>query len=231
MTCKRQLAWDGCNNVRDLGGLRTADGRMTCWGALVRSDDPARLTASGWASLHAHGIRTIISLQTDGLNEDSLEAIPHPPEIAIVRAAIEDIHDAEFVQKWVDNGLWSTPLYYQDALQRWPEKHAAAVAAIAQARPGGVLIHCHRGNDRTGIMSMLLLALAGVEPDEIARDYELSPDPERDEVLACRHTSNREVILKTLAGLEIESYLLAGGLSKSNIETMRTRLLEAVEAA
>jgi protein-tyrosine phosphatase len=31
------LDWEGCYNVRDLGGLRTADGRETRWGAVVRS--------------------------------------------------------------------------------------------------------------------------------------------------------------------------------------------------
>jgi len=40
----RVLAWDGCTNVRDLGGLKTCDGRLTRWGAVVRSDTPARLT-------------------------------------------------------------------------------------------------------------------------------------------------------------------------------------------
>jgi hypothetical protein len=44
--------------------------------------------------------------------------------------------------------------------------------------------HCIRGHDRTGIIALLLLALVGVTPDEIIADYELSPDPERDELLA-----------------------------------------------
>ena len=42
MMRERILSWDGCTNVRDLGGLRTADGRKTRFGVLVRSDTPAR---------------------------------------------------------------------------------------------------------------------------------------------------------------------------------------------
>ena len=61
------------------------------------------------------------------------------------------------------NDLWCTPLYYRDALKRWPERHAAAISAIARAQPGGVLIHCKRGVDRTGIMTLLLLAAVGVD--------------------------------------------------------------------
>jgi hypothetical protein len=30
----RILTWDGCKNVRDLGGLRTSNGRLTRIGAL-----------------------------------------------------------------------------------------------------------------------------------------------------------------------------------------------------
>jgi protein tyrosine/serine phosphatase len=45
------------------------------------------------------------------------------------------------------------------------------------------VFHCIRGHDRTGIIALLLLALVVVTPDEIIADYELSPDPERDELL------------------------------------------------
>ena len=42
----RHLDWDGCPNVRDLGGLRTADGGRIRHGALVRADALDRLTAA-----------------------------------------------------------------------------------------------------------------------------------------------------------------------------------------
>jgi protein-tyrosine phosphatase len=40
----RDLDWDGCFNVRDLGGLRISDGSVTRWGAIVRADSLDRLT-------------------------------------------------------------------------------------------------------------------------------------------------------------------------------------------
>jgi protein-tyrosine phosphatase len=222
---KRVLAWDSCRNVRDLGGLRTCDGHKTRWSAIVRSDSPARLTAAGWSALYAYGIRTIISLRTYGMEEDELNITPRYSDIATLQVAIEDITDTEFVDQWVDSNLWSTPLYYQDALRCWPERHAAAISAIARARPGGVLFHCIRGNDRTGIIALLLLALAGVTPDDMIADYELSPDPDRDELLAREHSSVRDVILSTLAGLNIDSYLSMGGVSQDDLTAVRKRLL------
>jgi protein-tyrosine phosphatase len=225
MIKKRTLAWDGCVNVRDLGGLSTCNGRVTRWGAVVRSDTPAKLTEAGWSALYAYGIRTIISLRTYGMAEDELNITPRHPDLVTVQVAIEDITDTEFVQQWVASDLWGTPLYYKDALRRWPERHAAAISAVARARPGGVLFHCIRGNDRTGIIALLLLALVGVTPDDIIADYELSPDPERDELLAREHSSVRDAILSALAGLNIDSYLSMGGVSQDDLAAVRKRFL------
>lgn len=225
MTEDRQLNWDGCINVRDLGGFRTHDGRMTQRGAIVRSDDPARLTVTGWQALQAYGVRTIVSLHTDGLTEHVLDAAPRPPILTNIRVAIEDFGDAEFVARWVDSDLWCTPLYYRDALERWPERHVAAIAAIARAKPGGVVFHCRRGHDRTGIIALLLLALAGVAPDDIAADYELSRDPRREELVQAAGTTTRAALLETLAWLDAEQYLLAGGLSRADLAAVRARLL------
>jgi len=226
MNGDRRLTWDGCTNVRDLGGLRTGEGRVTRWGAVVRSDHPARLTAAGWSALVAHGVRTIISLRTAGMPEHDPDAAPRPADLTTLEVAVEDVSDAEFVQRWGTSDLWCTPYYYTDALRWWPHLHAAAVTAVTQARPGGVLIHCRRGVDRTGIVALLLLALAGVPPEDILADYEMSVDPEREVILAREHTTTREVILNTLAGLDVEAYLRSGGLSQAELETARARLLE-----
>lgn len=223
---ERLLVWDGCTNVRDLGGLKTQDGRTTRLGAIVRSDTPARLSPAGWAALHAYGIRTILSLHTHGMVEDELNVTPPYAEIAVVKVAIEDITDAGFVEKWVNNNLWGTPLYYKDALLRWPERHAAAISAIAQAQPGGVLFHCIRGHDRTGIIALLLLALVGVTTGEIVTDYALSPDSKRDELLARRQSSVAEVIRATLDGLDIHGYLRGGGARQEDLTAIHQRLLD-----
>lgn len=221
----RVLIFDGCTNVRDLGGLRTGDGRLTRWKAIVRSDSPARLSAAGWSALHAYGIRTILTLRTFGMVEEELNFTMQYADITTAQFEIEDITDTDFVQRWVSTDLWSTPLYYKDVLLRWPERHAAVIAAIAQAQPGGILFHCIRGNDRTGIIALLLLMLAGVTPEDMFADYELSPDSFRDELLARQHTSVREVIFSLNAELNIDSYLRMGGVSQTDLAAVRKRLV------
>ncbi|WP_442864298.1 tyrosine-protein phosphatase [Arthrobacter sp. ATA002] len=58
-------------------------------------------------------------------------------------------------------------------MERWPDLYGSALNAFADVeRP--VLLHCGRGHDRTGIMSLLLLTLAGATAEGIAEDYLLS---------------------------------------------------------
>jgi protein tyrosine/serine phosphatase len=227
MNSNRILTWDGCNNVRDLGGLNASNGYKTRWGAIIRGDHPAKLTADGWSAFYKHGVRTIISLRTDGVDEsDYFKTAPQSPDIITIDVAIEDFTDVEFVKQWVETDLWCTPLYYRDALKRWSERHVNVIRAIGQAKPGGVLFHCKRGYDRTGIIALLVLALAGVSPEDIAADYELSVDPVREELLTGQHTTTSETIFATLAALDVEGYLRSGGLSQTDLEAIRNRFLE-----
>ena len=226
MTTNRILNWEGCNNVRDLGGMNASNGSKTRWGAIVRGDHPAKLTADGWSALYEHGIRTIVSLRTHGFNEkDHPIVVPPHPDIQVVSVEIEDVTNKDFVQKWATTDLWGTPLYWIDALNLWAHRHAAALKAIAQAQSGGVLFHCIRGYDRTGIITFLLLSLVGVSMKDITADYELSVDPVRDQLLAARNTNVYEVLQKTFDGIDLENYLLEGGMTHDDMTALRTRLL------
>jgi protein-tyrosine phosphatase len=240
VTPARQLDWDGCRNVRDLGGLEAAGGRRTRWGAVVRADDPGRLTAAGWSALRAHGIRTIVDLRND--DERPATAVPGPAGLAGVHLPLDDAADTEFWRFCWDHGLDGTPLYYRPFLERKPERCAAAVAAVARARPGGVLVHCGIGRDRTGLVALLLLALVGVAPGEIAADYELSSERLRalrgvaaghrqrwspEDALARHGTSARAAILAVLASVDVEAHLRGAGLRDDDLVALRARLLDA----
>src|SRR5215211_7305517 len=172
MADDRHLDWDGCTNVRDLGGLRTADGRAIRRGAIVRADALDRLSAVGWAALEAHGVRTVIDLRNDDERGD--DAAPRPAGLTSVHLPLDGVEDTEFWKDWHGRPEFGTPIYYRPFLDRFPDRTAAVFRAIARAEPGGVAIHCGIGRDRTGLIVVLLLALAGVGPEEIARDYGLS---------------------------------------------------------
>jgi hypothetical protein len=161
------------------------------------------------------------------MEEDDLVIPENLNDLEWLTVAIEDLSDEEFLEQWAASELWSTPLYYQDTITRWPERHAAVFKAIAQAQEGGVLIHCKLGIDRTGIISLMLLALLGVPDEEIVNDYMMSTDPEREELLRERNTTSQEVIRDAVKDLDMDTYLLDAGLRPSDIDKVKSILLES----
>ncbi len=240
----RHLEWAGCFNVRDLGGLPTAHGGSTARSAIVRSDSVGRLEPRGWDELEAYGIRTIIDLRNP--TELGDDGAPRPASIETVNIPLDVTEDRDFWDVWENGPQFATPLYYRPHLERFPERSAEVVGVIARARPGGVVFHCAGGRDRAGQISMLLLALVGVEPEVIAADYGLSDERLRplylskgqaDEApgiaafLCDQGTTAGQVITETLAELDVESLLLDAGLARGDIAALRDRLLASANSA
>ncbi|MEW1909470.1 tyrosine-protein phosphatase [Kitasatospora sp. NPDC085895] len=169
MTDDRRLVWDGCLNVRELGGLPTRDGRRTRRGAVVRADNLDRLTAEGWAALQAYGIRTVIDLRNE---EEYRPLLQRPDGIELVRVPLDELAGPEWWARF--GGLDGTPLAFRPYLDHCPRAVAEVVAAVGRAAPGGVVVHCGAGRDRTGLAALVLLAVAGVSADAIVDDYLLS---------------------------------------------------------
>lgn len=105
---------------------------------------------------------------------------------------------------------FGTPLYYGPFLERFPDRIEQVLDAIEQAPPGGVLFHCVGGRDRTGLVAIAALSVAGVAPELIADDYVRGAkkahtyDPVYDEFLAGRGTSARDLVVELAASLELD---------------------------
>ena len=237
MPAGRDLVWEGCFNVRDLGGLPTVDGRVTRTGAVVRADSINALSRLGWAALEAHGVRTVVNLRDDV----GSDASPRPTSVTTVHVPLDDTADTEMWQLIHDGGLDGSPLYYRPFLERKPDRTAAALRAVAGAQPGGVAIHCAVGRDRTGLVSLLLLDLVGVEPQAIADDYAMSTQrlrawfahhdredeaPLIERLVAVRGTTIRAAALDTLAWLHRTRYLDTLAVSEAQRASLRDRLLD-----
>jgi hypothetical protein len=165
-----------------------------------------------------------VSLRTDGAPEDDPRELDETSGLDVVTVAIEDLGDRDFVDRFVQTGIWGTPLYFADAVKRWPQRHVDAVRAVAHARKGGVLVHCGRGHDRTGIVIAILLHLVEVEADEIVADYELSVDAERDETLARLATTTSEA-LRAFLREPLFTLLGGAGLTREDCDLLRARLV------
>ena len=234
------MDWDGTFNARDLGGLTTWNGARTRWGAAVRADSLAALTGAGWEALLGHGVRTIVDLRNE--YERREDAAPRPASVRTIHLPLDVAEDREFWGEWRSGPQFATPLYYRSHIERFPERNAEVIAAIAGAEPGGVVFHCVGGRDRSGQVAMLLLHLVGVDPAEIAADYELSTErlhrfyrargeedqaPAIEAELRTRGTTASGVIAGMLGEIDVESTLRRGGLTDADLGQLRARMLDS----
>ncbi|MDQ2743950.1 MAG: tyrosine-protein phosphatase [Chloroflexota bacterium] len=248
---QRVLNWEGCLNARDLGGYPAMNGRKTRWGAVVRSDDPSPLTEKGRQAVIDQGVHAIIDLRFPH------EVAEYPNPFARRGNSLKqsDRHEIEYANiSFVDPATAaSQPEFttlannYKDMLDRCSAQVGRVMTTIARAPLGGVLIHCMGGKDRTGIISALLLELAGVPREIIADDYALTEECLRPreqewlehgpgtraerEVLLARSMPRTEVMIEVLAHLDhryggVEPYLRGAGVTDEDISRLRGRLLE-----
>ena len=163
----RSIVWDGCVNVRDLGGLPTEAGGETRTGQVIRADNVGALTDAGWQAVARHGISRIVDLRWP---EEAAEDPPRDVAIEVVQVSVlggtlaEEIDymreldaDLDAVVDVADHYVLS----YVESLERNRDRFGRALAAIADA-DGPVVIHCMGGKDRTGLVAALVLRLAGV---------------------------------------------------------------------
>jgi protein-tyrosine phosphatase len=183
------LDWEGCFNVRDLGGLPTVDGRETRYRALVRADNLVRLTDEGCRAARAFGMSAVIDLRSsDELAEGDPvirrlpggprldTAGPHPfcalDGVVYQQMRLRDFPDEEFAERV--RGLTSQEQVYRMSLRGGATAFARIARAVVAAPPGAVVIHCNVGKDRTGLLVGVLLSAVGVTDDAVAADYGLS---------------------------------------------------------
>jgi protein-tyrosine phosphatase len=241
----RSLAWDGLVNVRDLGGHPTEDGGETRFGRIVRADSVRRLSDAGWAALVDYGVRRIVDLRWD----EELEADP-PRELPVdvvhvpLFGSRRDMDEVNELVAALEPPVESRRATYLECLTRFSSNFAAAIEAVAAGDEGAVVVHCAGGVDRTGLVSALLLRLAGVSREEIAADYALSgPNwaPFMEEWIGEAESEHErrlrrilsvvpaEAMLGTLDALEakhagVRGYLRASGVEDASLDRLVARL-------
>ena len=187
MTDRRWLDIPGAYNVRDLGGYRTVDGKTTRWGAFLRADGLHNLSESTKLDLIEYGVRTVIDLRR------TFETVETPNALAGMEGIeffhlnmIGDTNPPGYIAPPQDE--WTTPEatadIYRVLLDKRQDVISETLVALANSKGHTAIYHCAAGTDRTGIVSALLLGLAGVPAETIAEDYALSAHGLRLKLLA-----------------------------------------------
>jgi protein tyrosine/serine phosphatase len=219
-------------------------GEQTAWRRVVRADNLNKLASTGVTALVSYGIRTVIDLR----DPRELEKYPNPlaaaPPRGVAFRSVPLISGAEWEAikepaRMAEGYVLTARLSHRNV--------ARVIAAISDAPPGGVVIHCHAGKERTGIIAALLLSVAGVPDTTVAEDWTASDaylqplyedwlasetDPTIRAKRAEGFVTHAEHILDVIAYVRrshgsVEEYLLAGGLGADQLGRARRRLVSS----
>ena len=196
----RWIELDGVVNMRDVGGLPTADGGRVQPQRLIRSDNLQDLSPGDVEYLvHTVGVSDVVDLRTNlelHLSGDGPLRAPllrhhhhsfYPETLGEgARPADDPAQDSTARELEVlfsttgapevpraDADYWSQ--HYRRYLALRPDSVVAALRVIVDA-PGATIVHCAAGKDRTGTVIGLALAVAGVNRDVIVEDYVLTSE-------------------------------------------------------
>ncbi|GEM48099.1 tyrosine-protein phosphatase [Deinococcus cellulosilyticus] len=242
MTRENTLNIDGLKNARHLGNLQTLDGKTTR-DTLIRSDNLTRLTEAGKTSLLESGISLILDVRAP--HELKVDAPPFKDHPAVKYLNLPLADDANEAARMASMQARSMKDVYQVMVTHFKTEIGRAMKAIADAPEGKVLVHCHAGKDRTGIVIALALSLVGVPDEVIAADYALTdenmaeiyqemlerePDPRKQAFMKAFMVSPPEAMLGLLDHLRTEyggtaEYLQACGLTDEDLDRIRGRLV------
>ncbi|MCP3994545.1 MAG: tyrosine-protein phosphatase [bacterium] len=170
---------EGARNFRDVGGYATNDGRVVRSGLVFRSAHLADLTDRDLETFADIGIKTIIDYRP----EVEKEMTGHdrvPPGVRHRTITIGDPTLAPEVHRAMQLGDFSALHDLEEGNRMLIREYAAelgqALRLISDADNLPLVFHCIGGKDRTGMTSLLLLALLGVGIDQIRTDYLKSND-------------------------------------------------------
>jgi protein-tyrosine phosphatase len=168
---QRRVLLENAHNVREIGGYATTSGARTRPGRIYRADSLHRLSAEDQMRLRERGIRTVIDLRRDDEIASAPNVFADAPDIAYRHISLFVTRPSAGVREG------KFPLSLTDVYRYILETSQAPMHLVMSeilASEGAVLFHCTAGKDRTGLVAALLLDLAGVDREDIIRDYALT---------------------------------------------------------
>lgn len=165
------------HNVRDLGGLAFTDEDGGCGttaaGVFLRAPSLRRLREADFAFLRSYGdggLARVVDLRS------GFEVSHWPDPYAGGRDGVVYTH-VPMLDQLNSNGFRDAlPDRMLTVYKSLLDNDGASIAQVMTAldsdgASGCALFHCRAGKDRTGVIAMLLLGLAGVSDGDIVADY------------------------------------------------------------
>ncbi|KAI9691406.1 MAG: hypothetical protein M1820_009678 [Bogoriella megaspora] len=180
---------DGVPNFRGIGGypVSTRPGYSVRQNFIFRSAHPGRITPGGISKLQSLGITVRYDLRSQPEIDEIREKYPDVQPVAeipgIPRNFIPVYRDENYsperhAEKYADvakgDGTEGFAQAYARILEHGGEAFAVVLRHVRDSPDKPFMIHCAIGKDRTGVLSALLLKLAGATDEVVGREFALT---------------------------------------------------------
>lgn len=236
----------GILNLRDIAELTAASPHAPVQGRVFRSSQPFGWDAESTMDfLHRQGIETIVDLRSEREAGRVPWQVAHDAGIDVVAAPLDpsEADPTATLRLKTPEDLGN---YYLSWLTARPGAVLAALRPIIDGRT--TLVHCAAGKDRTGVVTAVVLLVAGVEDELIIGDYAHTtgalpqilpalaelwagqlPAHDVPKDLPVILTAPAEAMATFLRGLRrdhgsVDDYLLGAGMSASDLRSLRNSL-------
>ncbi|NLR09549.1 MULTISPECIES: tyrosine-protein phosphatase [Lactobacillaceae] len=159
------ISLEGTQNTRDIEGYQTADGKWQIrQNRILRSDNLSKLTDADATKLaQDHHVTSIVDFRTPGQQAKQPDkTIPGATLTSIsVLGSLADTNgkgDGEFYNWQLEFGYFAVKGYHQ-------------FLNMMLTNPNATLYHCSSGKDRTGIATVLIMSILGMDRQTIIKDY------------------------------------------------------------
>lgn len=226
----KRLFTDEIDNMRELGGYFTKDGKIIRYDFLIRSNLPKSLSEENINYLLDKKITTIIDLRNN-------EEIAKKPGVFYNSNLFRYNH----VKIKGDGKIPDSPEMVYDSYVEMIEgkEEIGKVFNIIANADDGVLFYCNAGKDRTGVVSALILKSLGVKDKDIVLDYiasgiylmeMLEEFANSTQIVDIKSiiTPNPDTMFKVLSYVEkkydnIENYLYSCGVTQKELKHIKKK--------
>lgn len=231
---------EGVTNLRDVGGIPAAGGRIRS-GVLLRSGQLSNATPAGARELSSRVARIVDLRDGEEVAAEPTELQgPATTHLPLFLGSVRSFFEA-------DTSLGDL---YLHLLEESGERLVEAIRIIAAGEP--TLVHCTVGKDRTGVTVALALAAVDADREAIIADYALTESqlpqersqrvvaylraqhPEAVHAVALATQSPAPVMRALLEGIDerwgsAAGFLRANGMTDAELSALREALVEQGE--
>lgn len=169
-------------NPRDLGGYQGFDGRKIKMHRLLRTGKIHGLSEHDKNFLEEYGLKKIIDLRSKqerkNCPDDKMTGVEHfdfaLSETDNTKGGGKDV-ESTFAKYRVDQYAGFKMMcdrYYSHIHNEHAQRSISQILELlANTEDGAVLYHCSEGKDRTGLVTVIVLYILGVDLETIRQDY------------------------------------------------------------